>query len=304
MANIPKIEAHELLFKYQNHPELIDIFVEGEFDRDFICLFLDESNNSALTTIHPINGIDIPNDVVTALNLNHGSNKFRVIAMANLLDNEFAQRPTNVTCIVDADNDRIRNTTHSFHHLKYTDYSCMEMYLFNKATLKKFLTFSCKLNAIHVDQFILNAELILTAQFALRAVNDELLLNTKIPHFGCALNKKKDIHSFDVTKFLNSYIQIGQLTKKKAEITQSFDDFMTKLANENILNKANGHDFLEFLFYYIWENDGIRLHNKNDDVIKFGGRLLTTALDIKSLFAHPLFSLINEATLGRKLLCS
>ena len=77
MAVIPRQLVDELITKYEFHPNLFDIYVEGSFDRDFINLYLNCVGLRAEVTVHAIDAIDIPSDTVDAMGLDTGSNKHR-----------------------------------------------------------------------------------------------------------------------------------------------------------------------------------------------------------------------------------
>lgn len=60
---------------------------------------------------------------------------------------------------------------------------------------------------------------------------------------------------------------------------------------------ANGHDMIELLFEYCWIRGGVKLHSKEDDVAKFGARLLSACVDLRSLVSEPLFARLRSTPL-------
>lgn len=297
MTDIPRQELEELVSKYTLHPSIFDMFVEGDFDRDFLNQYIECRSASSNVSVFSINTIDIPDRKLTELKLGLGSNKNRVVALATLIEERLNNMPSNVFCIVDADFDRILNKTMNKKHLMYTDFTCMEMYFCNSPTLKKFLTFTCKLKESLYDEFIKIASIILPIQFATRIANENLKVNTPIPGYSRGLKIKGNFNSFDRTKYLDAFISDGNLKPKKAAIFIE-QETVSNLLPKDLRHKANGHDFVELLFDYIWKNGGVKLHNKDEEVLKFGGRLLATAQSINNLSPESLFLRIDKSLLS------
>lgn len=293
MPALPQIEPDELITKYQLHPNIIDIIVEGEFDSDFLKNHLASLDSGHCTNVLSIDAVNITDDIVRSFKLKSKSNKNNVIAFALLLAKQIQGNSANAICIVDADCDRITNKIRSENYLHYTDFTCMEMYFFNTATLKKFLTFTCNLSDVDRELFISLAERILPVLFAARALNEELSLNVASPSYTSGLSSKSKIESFDSTKYQTVFFSNITSSEKKIKARTRFDEIFSKLPSD-LRHKAHGHDFISLLFDFLWNKSSVKLHNKSEDVIKFGGRILGTAVDSKALFSTSLFSLLNS----------
>lgn len=299
MKGIPRQELDELITKYILHPSIFDIFVEGDFDRDFLNQYIERRSNLPSVSVFSINTVDIPDEKLAELNLGLGSNKNRVVALATLIEERLQNNmSSNVLCIVDADFDRILNQIMNKKHLMYTDFTCMEMYFCNSSTLKKFLTFTCRLKESLYDDFIKIASIILPIQFATRIANENLKLNTSIPKYSRGLKIKGDFHNFDRTKYWDAFISDGNLNLRRANILVELEARSNSLPKD-LRHKAHGHDFVELLFEYSWKNGGIKLHNKDEEVLKFGGRLLATAQAVDSLAPEILFSRIDKSVVSK-----
>lgn len=279
------------------------MFVEGEFDQDFIEEFVGKLGKETEIAVFPINTVNIPDKTLIELELPVGSEKSRVTALAILLEQNFGKRPSNIVCLVDADQDRILQKVRNESNIKYTDFTCMEMYILNLTTLKKFFTFTCNMDALRVSDFLKLALIILPCQFVARAVVEKMGLAIAIPRFTSGLKRKRDFDSFDPNKYFDCFLSNAACRNRREEITQEIT-LLTSLLDSNLKHKSHGHDFIELMFEFLWSEGGIKLHNKGDDVQKFGGRLIATAVDFDRLNQETLFSQISKALLGHAFMCS
>jgi hypothetical protein len=290
MANLPRQEIQELLTKYELHPELIDVYVEGDFDKDLIDGFLDATNLRVMVSVHAIDGIEVPDHLVAGLGLTAGSNKHRLIALASAL----AQLPAavrGVSCVIDADLDRVCESLATQERLRYTDYTCMEMYGLNTDVVRRFVTFVCNLSDKHANDFMALAAAILPVQFAARAAVALLDLGASVPDASAGFRRKRDYTSFDTDIYFEQFIQAGRLAGRRDETRVLFDDIRGRLA-EDLRHKAHGHDFIALLFSFSWAHDALKLHSKTEDVLRFGARLLCSGVDFASLASESLFAAI------------
>lgn len=297
MAQIPRQTLDELIAKYELHPNLVDVYVEGCFDRDFIYQYLEATGRRADVSVYAIDDIDIPHELVAAAGFNAGSNKCRVLTLARSLTDRPNLAILNVICIIDADLDRLFGAIRDSKPVVYTDYSCMEMYSLTEATLRKFLNFTCNLDERALQEFMTIAASILPAQFLLRAIIEALGLRIAAPSASAGLAQKRDLTTFSHHRYLDSFIRTNGLVSRQEEIEHLLRDLQTRLERD-LRHKANGHDFVELLFDFSWLRGGVKLHSKDRDVIQFGGRLVASGIDFSALAAEPMFSAINSLALA------
>lgn len=298
---IPKREIDELYAKFDLHPNLIEIYVEGEFDYSFINFYLDEIGAQSATIVC-IDDINIDRETTDQLGFTSGSNKNRVLALSSLLDKRYGDRPTNACCITDIDLDIILKNPKNFHHLRYTDYNCMEMYLLNQFIINRFLQMACHLNDAACNEFFSLADLILPVQFALRAVSESEQLFKAILGFETGLKNKRDFSSFDPLRYCTNYIDLYALRDKRSEIEAAFKSIHSGLSSDT-RHSANGHDFIHLLFEFAHQKSGLQLHNKEKSEIKYGGRLVSLAANSVQLLKEKLFFDILDAVNGGSHLC-
>lgn len=294
MSRIPGVEIDELYAKYELHPSLIDIYVEGEFDRDWLNHFLELRGLSRDISIFTIDGVEVPNEFIAANALKLGSNKHRLIALAKLLSARLRSISTNVSCLIDADLDRLFDNLIEERHLIYTDFTCLEMYCLNDATMRKFLTLACNLKNENVEEFLQIVTQIVPSQFCVRGVNEKLELAAITPALEKGLIDKRRLGTFDSAKYVRAFIEVNKMHPKAEEIKASFDELFAKLPDD-VRHKCQGHDFVESLFEYVARAGSMKLQNKGTDVTLFGGRLLASVLDSAHVFSEPLFKRIEVA---------
>lgn len=205
MSGIPRQSIDEIVTKYELHPDLFDVFVEGDFDRDFIYEFLDAVGLRGDISVYAIDAIEVPPEEVLSAGLGHGSNKSRVLALAWVLRKKLSKVRPNIVCIVDADLDRLFGRLRDWTYVHHTDYTCMEMYSLNLTTLRKFLQFSCTLGENAASEFFALASNILPVQFFLRGTIEQLNLGVPVPPFATGLKRKRHLDSFDRERYVENF---------------------------------------------------------------------------------------------------
>jgi hypothetical protein len=296
MTTVPRRELDELYAKYDFHSNIFDIYVEGDFDFDLMNNFLSDASIANVSVFH-IDDINVGPSVVEQSGFGFGSNKDRVLTLARLFDARYGPRSTNLTCLVDADCDRILNRNYGLHHASVTDYTCLESYLLARPILTRFLTFACQLTDQSSDEFANLASRVLPAQFALRAVADSLRLGRAILGFDSGLLKKRDYFSFSADKYLESYLSRYALQDRRTEVLRLFNAILTSLPTD-LRHALQGHDFVSLLFEYLWFKNALKLHDKTESAQKFGGRLVALACRSADLASEPLFSRIAASAAG------
>lgn len=289
MVAIPRQELDELVTKYELHPDLFDVYVEGAFDRDFVSTYLSAVGLGSDASVYSIEGVEVPSELLVSLGLPLGSNKYRVIGLSAFLHEQLEGRATRLMCLVDADLDRILAKLCTHHHLRYTDYCCMEMYALNLKTLKHFVHLTCALAESDATAFLRIASTILPVQFAVRVTIDALDLGVTSPPFTSGLVDKRDLGTFSAEKYFGAFVLTAHLTRRSQEVRALFDD-IRPLVDKDLRQSANGHDFISLLFEFIWLRGGLRLRNKTEDVFRYGGRLLLSGVDFSQLSEEPLFA--------------
>lgn len=289
MPKFPRAEVDEIIAKFRHHPEVLNVYVEGEFDQDVIDRFCNLTGIDVDVSIYAIDMIDISNEELARLGLPVKSQKSRVIALAQMISGTIALKPSNLVCLVDADCDRVLGLTRQLDHIRYTDYTCMEMHSLDKLVLGRFLKFACKLPDRCCTEFLEIAELILPCLFVCRSVVQSLSVGLSIPAIASGQTKKNDLRSFDCERYLSAF-RLRCRPKAEAEEIDVEISRIRGLLSGDLRNRSHGHDFIELLFEYLWHKGNLKLHDKGEDVVRFGGRLVASHLDCMELATGGFFS--------------
>lgn len=292
-----KIET--LVTRYKLHPDTLDIYVEGKFDKDFLDFVIHESGHAHRIKVYEIGTVEVPAQLIDEVNkkqlwphpLWHESCKHRLIAFAHELCSLAA--PSNVSCLVDADCDRLLEKQRKSAHLFYTKFTCMETYALDSTHLQKFFLLQCGLKAEKLQEFINIAEQILPTLFVLRAVNEKLALAAKMPDYTKA-KEGKSWSTFSENRLIDNFIQLNQRHTDKDKIYSTYNELKGKLG-EDIRDKSHGHDFIELLYDFVMDAGCLTFSKKQAQVENHGNRILLSAIPSNAIFSQEPFLTIDTA---------
>jgi hypothetical protein len=257
MEDEKRRKLDELVARYVLEPSLHDVYVEGLTDKSIIQWFLDESNlDTKNCTVYEIDTVDIPTDQLFALGLND-SNRSRVIFLAFQLQRLFETTSLpHVVCIADRDfDDLIGSSSIESELLLFTDYTSIEMYLFDSNIIEKFLRLALRKDDLEAVKIIKNIGPILEEFFLFKAANQSLSYGMKCLESktlkGCFKKIRKGGQlEFNSKDFVDKYLHKNNRNSDKI----AFLDKVKELRNKNISeirNKIRGHDFIELFCWYI-----------------------------------------------------
>lgn len=298
MSEIQKNLISTLITRYKMHPELLDIYVEGKFDKDFLEYIFKKLKIEHSVKVYEISTVDVPNELIASLNkicsggwLNFKSNKHRVITFAYEMSNKLNKG--KFTGLVDTDCDQVLGRKLNIKHLNYTSPTCMEAYFLLPETLENFFSLQCNLDAKKVADFLKIANLILPVIFTMRAVNENEKFNCSVVSYTSGIKKKGDFLSFTAEKYIDSYISKHNLNSKKIALRENFDAIYAALGGD-LQHKCHGHDFITLLYDYIEAQGSIKFHGKETNVLEHGNRMLASVVDPAALMASdPFKSIFN-----------
>lgn len=291
MEDEKRRKLDELVARYELEPSLHDVYVEGLTDKSIIQWFLDESNlDTKNCAVYEINTVDIPTDQLFALGLND-NNRSRVIFLAFQLQRLFETSLPHVVCIADRDfDDLIGSSSIESELLLFTDYTSIEMYLFDSNIIEKFLRLALHRDDLAAVNILKNISPILEEMFLLRAANESLSYGMEwlsLPSLKRCFNKRKGGYmEFDSTDYVDKYLNKNNRISEKS----AFLDKVKELREKNISqirNKIRGHDFIQLFCLYI---DPYLPNNKKgftEPEIAFGA--LRCCLDVDYLMQEKLF---------------
>ena len=290
MEDEKRRKLDELVARYELEPSLHDVYVEGLTDKCIIQGFLEKSNlDTKNVAVYEIDTIDIPTDQLFALGLND-SNRSRVIFLAFQLQRLVETSLPHVVCIADRDfDDLIGSSSIESELLLFTDYTSIEMYLFDSNIIEKFLRLALGKDDLEAVNILTNISPILEEMFLLRAANQSLSYGMEwlapASLRRCFKRRKGGQIEFDSKDFVEKYLNKNKRYSEKI----AFLDKVKELRNKNISeirNKIRGHDFIDLFCWYIEPY----LPNKkwfSDPEIVLGN--LRCCLDVNYLMQEKLF---------------
>ncbi len=244
--NLYKLEV--LKAKYKLAPFLKDVYVEG-CDTGFYRWFFDAKGIKDVK-VYSIDTVEIPGDIIERYGLRRGSSQNKVIALSKELCQYFDDE-IMVKCVVDADFDRYLGKIENNPVLEYTDYTALEMYLFNENVLKK-IEIAMSL-PIKPQTILNNIACVLERVFLIRLTNEKLQWKMTFPVYK-SLNKyfvwEREKIVFNESKFIKNYL----ITNGRYKELGRFQDVMRafeKGMHEDVRNNIRGHDFSWALFRLI-----------------------------------------------------
>ena len=229
----------ELTALYELEANRTDIYVEGSTDAYFFQWFLGHTSNGNVV-VYDISTVEIPVDMIRQYNLDD-NNRDRVIVLAFMLGTRLGEESLQVTCIADRDFDLVLNQQRNCGLLLFTDYTCIEMYLFDEKCMDKFLN-------IYIRGFTYSPAYVLeqfssTLQelFLIRLANKLLGLGlTWMTSERCCRLRDGEI-IFDTGDFITRYLNKNNMLSKKEQFADAVESFRPKLS-DNPRYQMNGHD--------------------------------------------------------------
>jgi len=279
----------ELATLYQLHPELCNVYVEGDSDQGLVSWFLEEKGRKR-TAVYPVSVVSVPPEVVLGYGLSHPSRRSEAIALALELEVR-CSADLHVTVIADLDFDCIQGRRDGGALLLFTDYTSMEMYAFNAPMVGKLLRMLAPRAKVTGAEVLRRITELLQTMFALRLANHELGFGlTWLSHKKCTCLKKGEAQ-FDFEDYVVRYLNAGG---KRAHAT-IFGDRVREIRRRflpDVRVQIRGHDFIEVLAWYLCKSFK-SCKDLTPDLLK---SLLMVQFTAESLESEGLFTALLERT--------
>jgi len=277
----------ELIQRYRLEPEIFDLFVEGNRDYSFYNYFIKEIGINNIE-IYVINSIELNEEDLNNFSLSiKKNNRNKVIALSHLLEKSIPELD-NVRCIVDSDFDIILKKKYNYRKLILTDYTSLELYLFNKEVLRKFFELVIGGIQFSIDSIISQFSDILPEIFLIRSAN--FLLETNLEWLSikkCCLFNDSEI-LFDSPKFIKRYLSKNSKLLLEKDFIKIIENNRAKLTDDP-RKQIHRDDFFELMSLFLRR------------VCKFELKLSSIDFISKSLFGCIEINQLLEENLFRKL---
>ena len=236
---------NELLARYELEPELVDIFVEGTFDKEV--LSHSTSTHRDGPTFYEINTVDVPSVLLERHALTLG-NKQRLIALSK----ELCRLPedSKVVCLVDRDLDHWFGEIAGTRRLKWTMFCSLESHFLTSETIKDIAITTCRVKVTRLDQFTDSLLSTLRLLYALRLADRELELNLKWVALRKYLKRVEDAVMFDTKKYTIALLTSNSMGSWKDRFESATSEWVKKLTCD-IRLASRGHDYTALLAWAI-----------------------------------------------------
>ena len=197
-------QLDEVLARYKLEPSLKDVYVEGHLDASFMKWFFEKIRKNNVH-IYEIQTIDIPVSLFKNSRFKKDSNHDMIILLSEILDNHFHQAQIHVRCIADADYDRHLKRCICNRVLLYTEFTSMEMYLFNERCIGKTLNFMIAGFPLSAGDLLDQLADVLQELFLIRLANEKLhwgMVNINIKNYT---GWKRRHISFDRSRYIVNF---------------------------------------------------------------------------------------------------
>jgi hypothetical protein len=288
LSDFPRREISEIIEIASRETDVVSVFVEGKFDKGLLEKYLKCKGLDQIISVYAIDTIDVPNELVASAGLNLKSNKSRVVTLSIEVSGSEADVSSRAICVVDADCDRELGSLRKLAALRYTDFTCMEMYGLDRHVLADICKFSWNLSDTNIAEVTQLMDAVLPTLFALRCCNEELGLSGNMPAITSGFGKKKGNRQPDFMpeKYVDLFIQQNRLIPRRQEILELFTTRFGKLSAD-IRNKAHGHDTVKLFYLYLNREKVLNL--TDEEIEKVGNRIFLSGIDFNQLDAFELF---------------
>lgn len=243
MNGLPRKKITELIARYTLEPNIKDIYVEGDFDRDIVKYWF-SANKIAEPVVFPIKIVDIPDDCLEKYSMTSG-NKQRVIALSRELS---LCKGRGYICLVDLDYDEINKVEWGESYgLQKTDYCSLELYYYEPELLLKVMMV-CGVDIQNQNLFLTSFESVLRKIFSIRAALERLKWNISWVDVEKNLSVNGESIHFDSTSFISKILMNGGKLNNIAEFNKVLLQIESEL-NTDARMSIRGHDFTSMIAF-------------------------------------------------------
>jgi len=253
MSDYPRWTVAELSARYEFEPELADVFVEGEFDKDVLSACF-KSSGELDRVVYVIDCVTIDAELMISHGLDEGQ-KQRVITLARELGR--IEQDCRYRCLVDRDLDHWFGPLESTPRLIWTDYCSLELYYLSEDFLYHLLVVTAKSRLADWSKYFHSLLGALRDLYMARLVARELnmALDWLEPH-NCIKLTNGLVHLDSVTyldKLLNKNAKAGSRQK----FLEKLAEWDTRVSGDP-RNYIRGHDLVSLIVCTINRSKGLR----------------------------------------------
>lgn len=237
----------ELVTRYSLYPSMADVYVEGRRDYTLLRWFLKRAAIGD-ASVYEIDAVDVPDSLVLAEGLSTGR-RGRVITLARILGEQLRVPSRRLTFIADSDEDFLLRSRVSAPRLIYTDFTSMDLYLFNETTLSSYLHLVLDLPDLDARTMIQHIVPVLTELFLVRAAMRADGLNVRRIDFEpyCAMGSHHV--DLDVPTYVSELLTSRGLQPNIAKLQRTASTLRAAMGLEP-RHYIHGDDFVRIIKWY------------------------------------------------------
>ena len=281
---------NELVVRYKFEPTIRDIYVEGKRDKSFynkILRILGIEN----VTLYRIDSVNISEEYSPKKDLKlRKGNRNKLIYIADRFESEKVSIK-RVKCLIDSDFDFILQNKNNNKFLLFTDFTCLEMYIYNSKSLEEFLEISLRGFPYSASHILLQCSKILPDLFLIRLANQILDLNMTLTPFRRCCSNINGQFSINIDEFIGRCLHSNKCYSKLNDFKEIIEKYRQNLT-EDIRKQIHKDDFFELLSYIINEY-GKKEQKKFCNTYVLEGSLLL-CFDIDFLEEDNIFKTLEE----------
>lgn len=249
----------ELLVRYDLEPQLSDVFVEGQFDKEILTQALRATRDTA---IYEVDVVDIPYELLQRHGLTSG-NKQRVIALSK----ELAQLPSEalVKCLIDRDLDHWFGELTDSPRLRWTRFCSIESHFLTPEIVRDIVLTTGRAKISQAELFVASLFIVLKTLYGLRLTDRELKLGLKWVAVRKYLSSTNDSIEINVEKYVVAVLNANSQLAKKSEFLTSYEAWMIKL-DCDVRLASRGHDYTELLAWAVVEFSGLKAFGQQSSI--------------------------------------
>jgi hypothetical protein len=249
MTDPINFEIPSLAMRYFLHPERRDVFVEGYSDQGLVRAYL-EGHGRMHVSVYPISVVNVPAALVLETKLPHPSCRSMVITLALALERA-GTRPTQATCVADADWEHVLPEAPACSLLLFTDFASMEMYAFSERTVHSLLVVASPNTPKTGAELIRELTEPLVFLFVMCLTNFDLKYGLAwIENLDRFLSLEGTKLKFDKAMFLNNYVKVRLSIDKAERFEQRAEEIQARLRADSRF-QIRGGDFIRLLAWYL-----------------------------------------------------
>jgi hypothetical protein len=274
----------ELKARYKLEPSLRDVYVEGPSDKAILEWYCAASGYNGVS-VYVINSVNMPSSFVQALGM-IPNNRSRVISLSMFLL-DLSPLPSYAFCIADRDMEAASGLRVVNSRLEYTDFTCMEMYVYSMHCFSKMFTVYLGRGLDEAALWFRELSPFLQRLFAIRMACSNLGLNTSLPDVNKCVRWTKRGVAFDEKRYLKRVCE--KCGFKGGDALSSAVEGIASVMTREVRNYIHGHDFMEAFRTLV-----VNIYKKSwlDEVGASRGLFLT--LDVDYCRSFEMFKAIDR----------